>query len=146
MGAYVKSKTLAEKAAWEFQASIPEGPDRFDLVTILPAFVMGPPIRKEKTMSHGWITRCMSGAMTSISGSCCCVVDVRDVAFAHLQAIKVEAAANQRFLLVHSSPSFHKYAEAIQKKYIPLGWPIPTKKMKKEVGSYTSLYDNSASR
>lgn len=38
---YSKSKTLAERAAWDFQKSLPEE-DRFEIVTINPALVMGP--------------------------------------------------------------------------------------------------------
>ena len=50
--------------------------------------------------------RLMNGTMTSISAEKCCVVDVRDVAQAHLLGIKNPAAANRRFILCHSSPSF----------------------------------------
>lgn len=38
--AYANSKTLAEKAAWEFHKSLPES-ERFDLVTICPGIVFG---------------------------------------------------------------------------------------------------------
>ena len=41
VGAYEKSKTLAEKAAWEFVHSLPEA-ERFELVTINPVLIMGP--------------------------------------------------------------------------------------------------------
>mmetsp|Transcript_15607 Transcript_15607/g.26369 ORF Transcript_15607/g.26369 Transcript_15607/m.26369 type:complete len:158 (+) Transcript_15607:207-680(+) len=38
--AYPKSKTLAEKAAWEFQAKLPES-EKFEVVTINPGFILG---------------------------------------------------------------------------------------------------------
>ncbi len=38
---YEKSKTLAEKAAWDFHQSLPEG-ERFDLITINPTLILGP--------------------------------------------------------------------------------------------------------
>jgi dihydroflavonol-4-reductase len=41
VGAYEKSKTLAEKAAWEFLHSLPEA-ERFELVTINPVLILGP--------------------------------------------------------------------------------------------------------
>jgi dihydroflavonol-4-reductase len=40
MGGYMLSKALAEKAAWDYQASLPES-ERFELVTILPSLVVG---------------------------------------------------------------------------------------------------------
>ena len=103
LGAYFKSKTLAEKAAWDFQAALPEA-ERFEIATICPGFVMGPPLRKELSTSLGFVKKMMEGKMDPVSSEHCCGVDVRDVAFAHLQAIKVAEAANKRFILVHSSP------------------------------------------
>jgi nucleoside-diphosphate-sugar epimerase len=43
--AYDKSKTMAEKAAWDFQASLPEE-ERFEIVTICPGMVLGPNLNK----------------------------------------------------------------------------------------------------
>ena len=120
---YPKSKVLAEKAAWDFQAALPDD-QKFEIVTICPGFVMGPPLRKEPFTSGGWMKRLMEGDMDIISADHCCAVDVRDVGFAHLQAVKIAEAANRRFILVHSSPSFQEYALPVVEKYYPLGWPI----------------------
>jgi nucleoside-diphosphate-sugar epimerase len=38
LASYVKSKTLAEKAAWDYQQSLPEG-ERFEIVVINPTFI-----------------------------------------------------------------------------------------------------------
>ena len=62
MGAYFKSKALAEKAAWDFQAALPAD-QRFEIVTICPGFIMGPPLRKGSFASGGWIKRLMEGTM-----------------------------------------------------------------------------------
>ena len=90
--------------------------------------------------------RLMEGAMDKISAEHCCVVDVRDVAQAHLLGIKNPAAANRRFLLVHSSPSFQEYAGPVAEKYRPLGWPITTNLAESNPDEYISLFDNSASK
>ena len=102
---YPKSKVLAEKRAWDMQAEMSES-EKFELVTICPAFVMGPPLRKESFTSGGFLKKLMEGGMEKISAEHCCVVDVRDVATAHVLAFKNPAAANRRFILCHSSPSF----------------------------------------
>lgn len=45
VGAYEKSKTLAEKAAWEFVEKLPED-EKFELVCINPGLVLGPNLNK----------------------------------------------------------------------------------------------------
>lgn len=79
MGLYFKSKTLAEKAAWDFTAALP-AEEKFEIVTICPGFIMGPPLRKEPSTSTGWMKGLLEGTMTSLSADHCCAVDVRDVA------------------------------------------------------------------
>lgn len=145
LSAYPKSKVLAEKAAWDFLAALPEA-DKFELVTICPGFIMGPPLRKEDFTSGGWLKRLMEGTMTTISAEHCCAVDVRDVATAHLLGITNPAAANRRFVLCHSSPSFQEYAAPVTAKYRPLGWPITENLAESNPDEYISLFDNSASR
>ena len=60
---YFVSKTKAERAAWDFVEALPEG-EKFELVVINPAFVMGPPLRKEASVSTGWMKRLLEGSMT----------------------------------------------------------------------------------
>ncbi len=80
--------------------------EKFEVVTICPGFVMGPPLRKESFTSGGWLKRLMEGTTTTISSDSCGAVDVRDVARAHVLGIKNPAAANRRFILVQATPTF----------------------------------------
>ena len=66
MNAYYKSKVLAEKAAWDFLTTLPND-EKFELVTICPGFIMGPPLRKENFTSGGWLKSLMEGSMPTIS-------------------------------------------------------------------------------
>ena len=50
--------------------------------------------------------RLMEGGMDKISAEHCCLVDVRDVARAHVLGVTNAAAANRRFVLCVGSPSF----------------------------------------
>lgn len=88
----------------------------------------------------------MEGTIDKVLSKHSCVVDVRNVAFAHLAAIKVEAAANRRFALAHSSPSFQTYAQPVIDKYAPLGWPICTTMEDPDPEEYVSLINNTASK
>lgn len=144
-GNYVKSKVLAEKAAWDFVAGLPDG-EKFEIATICPGFVMGPPLRKENFTSGGWVKKLMSGEMTEIANDTCPIVDVRDVGFAHLQAVKVPEAAGRRFILAHSTPCFMEYAMPIAIKYKKLGWPISTTEKPAPAEWYQSLFDTTPSR
>ena len=60
---YFTSKTKAERAAWDFVEALPEA-EKFELVVINPGFVMGPPLRKEASVSIGWMKRLLEGSMT----------------------------------------------------------------------------------
>ncbi|MDC1106550.1 NAD-dependent epimerase/dehydratase family protein [Prolixibacteraceae bacterium] len=84
-GAYMYSKTLAEKEAWK----ISKTQDRWDLVVINPSFVMGPAIDPKNVTSESFklITKMGDGTFKSgLPALACGVVDVRDVALAHLNA------------------------------------------------------------
>lgn len=79
-GAYLLSKTLAEKAAWDIANR-----ENFKLCTINPAFVVGPPnTDRDDGESIGFaISLLKEGAITK---NLMPFVDVRDVAKAHIEA------------------------------------------------------------
>ena len=92
LSAYAKSKVMAERAAWDFMEALPEG-ERFGLTTVNPAFVAGPSLIKTDFASAEVIRLFMKG---KLPGGCPViqipVVDVREVAQAHLQCIKRDEA------------------------------------------------------
>lgn len=92
---YFKSKTLAEKAAWDYQAANPG----FDLSVINPVFIMGPSFTSGDGTSEAFQKAILDGTKTEIPVGGTGIVDVRDVALAHLRCIQVPEAANKRFLL-----------------------------------------------
>ena len=80
ISAYEKSKTLAERAAWNFVENLPEG-QKIELSTINPAFVVGPTLIKGDFSSGKVLSMFMNnnmpGGVPQISFGC---VDVREVA------------------------------------------------------------------
>ncbi len=94
--AYGKSKTLAERAAWDFIAAEGHG---LALTTMLPVAVMGPVMGKDVSGSNQVVRRMLDGAMPVVPNLFIPVVDVRDVASAHVMAMMNPAAAGERFLL-----------------------------------------------
>ena len=59
-GPYEKSKTIAEKSAWDFVNNLPEN-EKFELVTINPSFIIGPNIVKCQFTSSELLKKLMSG-------------------------------------------------------------------------------------
>ena len=95
--AYAKSKTLAERAAWDFMAR--EGGD-MELAVVNPVGVFGPALGADFSTSIEIIKRMMDGALPAVPRITFGVVDVRDVADLHLMAMTHPEAAGERFLAV----------------------------------------------
>jgi len=93
--AYIKSKTLAEKAAWDF---IEQQGNGLELSVINPVGVFGPALGKDYSTSIGLIKHILDGAMTETPAFTFGVVDVRDVADIHLLAMVHPEAKGERFL------------------------------------------------
>jgi nucleoside-diphosphate-sugar epimerase len=97
LSAYVKSKTLAERAAWDFIAR--EG-GSLELSVINPVGVFGPALGPDYSTSILIVQRMMDGAIPGVPNLSFGVVDVRDVASLHLSAMTNPAAQGERFLAV----------------------------------------------
>ncbi|MGA9878996.1 MAG: aldehyde reductase [Candidatus Sulfotelmatobacter sp.] len=95
--AYVKSKTLAERAAWDFIAN--EG-GNLELSVINPVGVFGPVLGPDYSTSILLVQRLMDGAMPGVPRLYFGAVDVRDVADLHIRAMTNPAAKGERFLAV----------------------------------------------
>jgi nucleoside-diphosphate-sugar epimerase len=95
VGAYAKSKTLAERAAWDFIAN--EG-GNLELSVVNPVGVFGPVLGPDYSSSILLVQRLMDGAMPGVPRLYFGVVDVRDVAGLHIRAMSHPAAKGERFL------------------------------------------------
>ena len=100
LSAYIRSKALAERAAWDFMAS--EGGD-LELAVVNPVGIFGPPLTPDLAASIGLAYQMMT-AMPAVPRLTTTVVDVRDAADLHLRAMTDPAAAGQRFLASTGEP------------------------------------------
>jgi dihydroflavonol-4-reductase len=91
----VKSKTLAERAAWDFAAQHPDGPE---LTVINPVGIFGPVHGGDLASSVGIIQILLHDKLPLVPRSSFAVVDVRDVAILHVTAMVSPRAAGERFL------------------------------------------------
>ncbi|MEU4098769.1 NAD-dependent epimerase/dehydratase family protein [Streptomyces sp. NPDC026673] len=92
---YRRSKTLAERAAWDFMAGH-GGPT--ELATVLPGAVFGPVLTAGTLGSVGIVARMVSGRMNGVPRIGLEVVDVRDLVDVHIRAMTSPDAAGERFL------------------------------------------------
>ncbi|HET7228359.1 MAG TPA: aldehyde reductase [Longimicrobium sp.] len=97
VAAYPKSKTLAERAAWDFIAGEGGG---LELSVVNPVGVFGPVLGPDYSTSILLIQRLLDGEMPGLPKLWFGVVDVRDVADLHIRCMTNPAAAGERFLAV----------------------------------------------
>jgi nucleoside-diphosphate-sugar epimerase len=93
--AYVKSKTFAERAAWDF---IAQQGGQLELSVVNPVAVFGPVLGPDYSASILLIKRMLDGAMPGLPKLYFGVVDVRDVADLHIRAMTDPKAKGERFL------------------------------------------------
>ena len=95
---YIKSKTYAEKAMWDYMNQI-EKTKKIELCTINPSFVFGPSLTHDMGASNLLIRALLVGKLPALAKIQFNVVNVLDVAKAHVLAIKSDSAAGQRFIV-----------------------------------------------
>ncbi|OHW99286.1 NADPH-dependent methylglyoxal reductase gre2 protein [Colletotrichum incanum] len=129
VNAYVVSKLLAERAAWDFVAT--EKPN-FTLSTINPPMVYGPVRQPVKSLSavntsNQLLAEVILGKhKAGLPPTALPLwVDVRDVALAHVKAIETESAAGKRFFTTAGFYSNHELAEIVWKNFPGLREKLP---------------------
>ena len=103
VAAYPKSKTIAERAAWDFIAS--EG-GSLELSVVNPVAVFGPVLGRDYSSSILIVQRLMDGALPGCPQMSFGAIDVRDVVDLHLRAMTHPAAKGERFLAVAGETIF----------------------------------------
>jgi len=99
---YQKSKTLAERASWDFIAREGGG---LELASVNPTMVLGPALGPDYSHSIRTIKQMLDG-QPGYPKIKTCVVDVRDVADLHLRAMIDPAANGERFLATSGKTLF----------------------------------------
>ncbi|MBI5943553.1 MAG: aldehyde reductase [Chloroflexi bacterium] len=117
IGAYSKSKTLAERAAWDF-INGSENSNKMELVTINPPLILGPVPNKDFRTSIELIRTLMLGQVPGVGRIKMGAVDVRDVASAIILAMQIPEAAGNRFLVAADKSLWLKdIADLLHSKY-----------------------------
>jgi dihydroflavonol-4-reductase len=118
--AYTKSKTLAEKAAWDY---IEAEARELEPTTINPVLVTGVPLDKHFGSSVSVIQRILNGKDPMLPDISFSIVDVKDVAEMHVKAIELDAAKGQRFVASTATLSFVQIAKSLKASFANRKFP-----------------------
>ncbi|MHA7628988.1 SDR family oxidoreductase [Corallococcus sp. M7] len=124
---YQRSKTLSERAAWDFIAR--EG-GALELSVVNPTAVLGPVLGPDTSHSIGIIKQMLGGGSQGFPKIYSPYVDVRDVAALHLQAMIHPAAKGERFIA--SAPgtwSMADIARVLKRNLGTAGARVPTREL-----------------
>lgn len=136
---YVKSKTLAERAAWDF---IHEQGGQLELSVVNPVGVFGPVLGADYSTSILVVQRLMDGALPGCPQLHFGVVDVRDVADLHLRAMADPAARGERFLAVSGDfMSMQQIARVLKRRLGRAARRVPTLQLPNWLVRLASLID-----
>ncbi|MEU6354540.1 aldehyde reductase [Streptomyces sp. NPDC047072] len=121
---YIKSKAVAERAAWDFVER--EG-DGLELTVVNPVGIFGPVLGPDYSASIGIVHAMLTGGMRAAPPIWTNTVDVRDAADLHLRAMTAPQAAGQRYLALAGEPvSFHDIALTLRARLGEAAAKAPT--------------------
>lgn len=95
LSAYVKSKTIAERAARDWVASEGGG---IEFCTVNPSLVLGPVLSADMSTSVEAVRKLLDGSVPGLPNLSFPAVDVRDIADLHIRALNAPDMANERFI------------------------------------------------
>ncbi len=122
IGAYEKSKTLAERAAWDFVA---RAKGELELVCMNPAYVLGPSLSGAENTSNEIVGKLLRRDIPGCPRLYFGLVDVRDVATAHVLGMLSEQAVGERFILL----SDNAWMKEIARTLLEAGYRVPVREV-----------------
>jgi nucleoside-diphosphate-sugar epimerase len=136
---YQKSKTIAERAAWDFIAR--EG-GKLELAVVNPVGVFGPVLGPDYSTSILLISRLLDGSLPGCPDLSFGAVDVRDVADLHLKCMTDPAARGERFLAIGGDfVSVRQIAQMLKDGVGELARKVPTRPLPNWLMRAVGLFD-----
>lgn len=142
---YGKCKTLAEKAAWEYVKELSDE-EKIELTVINPSYVMGPVLPGTRCFSSEVVKVLLERDIPVVPKLNFSIVDVRDVAAAHVKAMTMEEAAGKRFIVNSCDMWMKDIAQVLLKEFKAQGYNVPTINCPNFVLHLRSLYDKAVKK
>lgn len=136
--AYIRSKTLAERAAWDYMR---DSQGSMTMATVNPGAVLGPVLGKDYSASVQIVQKLLEGSLPGCPRFGFPLVDVRDIADLHLLAMTSPAAAGERFL--GAGPFFwmQDVARVLKERLGPAARKVPLNTIPDMMVRLSSLFD-----
>jgi nucleoside-diphosphate-sugar epimerase len=138
VGAYTRSKAIAERAAWDLMG---QSGGATSLATVNPALVLGPLMGGDFSDSVQIVQRLLTGKVPGLPRLGFNVVDVRDVADLHIRAMTDEAAGGQRFIAASGFEWMEEMADILRRHLGAQAAKVPTRKVPDFVIRLASIFD-----
>lgn len=135
---YFRSKTIAEKAAWEFMKQDRSG---MELATVLPGAILGPVLEEDFGTSANIVIKILDGTSPAVPKIGFDIVDVRSVADLLIKAMEMPQAANQRYIASAGYCTFREIGQLLKQHYPTR--KIPTAELPNVAVRLFSLFDPS---
>ena len=123
---YSKSKTLAERAAWEFIRST-ENKNGIELVSVNPSNVFGPVLDNRHHTSTEWFLTLMRHEIPGLTRTQLHFVDVRDLVNMIEKAMITPNAHGKRFIANGASIPLQEFALILDRNFAKRGYRVPTR-------------------
>jgi dihydroflavonol-4-reductase len=136
--AYIKSKTIAERAAWDLTKA---SGGTTTMATVNPTLVLAPVLSNDFSDSVQVIQRLLTGKMPGLPRIGFNVVDARDVADLHVRAMTDAKAAGQRFIAAGKYAWFADMAEILRARLGDAAAKVPTRRVPDFVVRLSALFD-----
>jgi len=111
---YFRSKTIAEKAAWDF---IEQDESGLELTTVCPGAILGPVLEDDFGTSANIVIKIMDGSSPALPNIGFDMVDVRSIANLLIRAMELPQAANQRYVGSAGYMKFKDVAQILKSAY-----------------------------
>jgi len=140
VSAYDRSKTLAERAAWDYVRSL--GPSqRLELAVLNPGLVLGPLLMDNASISGEVVGKLLKRELPGCPDLGFAPVDVRDLAAMEVKAMTHPAAAGERFILALEHASMLEIAQILARHFGPQGINVPTRRVPSWLLKCVALFD-----
>lgn len=123
---YPASKTIAERAAWDFVKAEAPG---LQLTTINPVAVFGPILSADVRTSVGVIAQLLGGKIPMAPNAGLQLVDVRDVSRAHIAAMELPASVGQRYAVAGEFYTLLDTAAVLREAFPQYAAKLPRRKL-----------------
>ena len=139
VGAYIKSKTIAERATRDWMAAHGAG---MEFCSVNPSAVLGPLLSKDFSMSIQIVQRLLDGSLPGMPRLGFAVVDVRDLAELHVRALETPGLDGERFIAAGPFLWMKDVAAILRDGLGPQARKVPTRTIPDVFVRLLALFDS----